>query len=143
MIKNSFEQFENNLPKVLLVLERLSQRYDNRMKIIWFDQPTSIDVLINNAPYSRPHQIDPDKIERYNKAARKHLKNHKNIIHLWDSTNHAVEEYVRSCQGKFRSASQWIDTWVDCSDYIHPGYNVITHNTQILLNYMCNDVLIS
>ena len=130
--------------RLLSVLKRLHRRRP-AIRIVWLNQPPTIDwIFFKHEMYVRPFTIHSDKIERYNRVVRQVLEeNGSHLVAFWDSSNRVVEEYVRSCSVAERTASQWIDTWMDCTDYIHPGYSAMTQTTQILINDMCNGALMT
>ena len=70
---------------------------------------------------------------------------------IWDSCSPIVEEYIRGCsllsRRKTRIQENWAgprpyDGYFNCYDYIHPGYVAVSQMTQILLNDICNHLLL-
>ena len=63
-------------------------------------------------------------------------------IRLWDSGGLMAEEYVRGCLHNRRKdgvpGRTWNSAHVNCADSVHTGQMVLTQNTQLLYNHLCN-----
>ena len=77
--------------------------------------------------------------------------NSETEVIIWDSGNPIVEEYIRGCSllNRWRSRideywgmSRPYDGYFICNDYIHPGYVALSQLTQILLNCLCNHLIL-
>ena len=58
-------------------------------------------------------------------------------MQIWNSSDVLVEEYVRSCGLNARTDGK---EYQNCLNYIHAGFSIIDQTTQLLLNYMCNNI---
>lgn len=73
------------------------------------------------------------------------FRNHHNI-HIWDSSDPLVEEYIRSCfilerknSESFWEALDYSTPYINCYDNVHPGYLVLSQATQLLYNNIFNN----
>ena len=55
---------------------------------------------------------------------------------IWDSYIPAVEEYLRGCS-LTRFSRQDTNQYFYCTDYLHPGFGVLSFATQIIFNHVC------
>ena len=56
---------------------------------------------------------------------------------MWDSFTPAIEEYIRSCSLS-RYLRQDRREYLNCRDFIHPGFGMLSLATQLIANYVCN-----
>lgn len=52
---------------------------------------------------------------------------------MWNSASPIVEEYIRSCIINGRQ-DNYLKSYFDCTDYIHPGTSALTDTIQLLYN---------
>ena len=56
-----------------------------------------------------------------------------------------AEEYVRSCLFNKRKSGDprlmWNSAYANCADSVHTGQIVLTQNTQLMYNHLCNPTL--
>ncbi|KZS12727.1 Uncharacterized protein APZ42_022882 [Daphnia magna] len=120
-------------------------------QVIWLNQYPVVELYAKTG--TRNTDIHVQKVDQYNKATRRILKNFKNI-RIWDSSNALTEEYVRGClinrerenpdpffvkNGK----NPFINCkpYVNCLDFVHTGYAALSSATQLLYNDICNNLL--
>lgn len=56
---------------------------------------------------------------------------------MWDSLNAFTEEYLRACGSHKRSDRH---KYLNCNDFIHPGFGALSIGTQLLVNHLCAKV---
>ncbi len=55
------------------------------------------------------------------------IKLRNNGVILWESGNHLVEEYLRSCVLQQRADLKYFgNAYFNCLDYVHPGYSALS-----------------
>lgn len=63
------------LVKLVAILERLKDRRRNGIKIIWLNQPPTIDwIFYKREFYVRSFSVHSEKMERYNQVIRESLR---------------------------------------------------------------------
>lgn len=55
---------------------------------------------------------------------------------MWDSVNMIVEDYLQACALNQMLRDDKLE-YLNCDDFIHPGYIALSISTQLLINHIC------
>lgn len=156
-VSSKLEEYEHLLEHKLLPVMKQSLKANPFQEIIWVYQSPTGDYVgpIYTAANLYIKIVNIAKLFYYNRSIRRILKyvfssyqcNTRTILDhfcsvrdsgivIWDSINVIVEDYLNSCAltGMIRVDKA---QYLNCDDFIHPGFVASSISTQLLINHIC------
>ncbi|XP_046641005.1 N-acetylneuraminate 9-O-acetyltransferase-like [Daphnia pulicaria] len=139
---NGYEPYRQKLTELEPILRRITKR----STVIWLNQYSVIDdpftAFVIHEHISNIVSIRVS-IHQYNLLAENILR-HSGVI-VWNTGSLLTDEYIRGCYIQIRDDLEYqsAKAYFSCSDLLHPGFVVMSQAIQLILNEICNGLMVS